>query len=296
MPRRDFVKVSVGAMVAARLPDVRLAPKVRFAYSAITWGGNDTQAIIDVSSLGFPGIQLRSNLLPEYVSKTGALRDLLAKHRLTFVILSSGAVGVDPSLRTKTIDDHVDHARFVRDTGGLYLQLTDERPRGRAVTPDDIARLGDIMSEIGRRSSELGITVAYHNHMGSIGEGPEAIDGILAASDARHVKLLLDVAHYHQGGGDSVAAIRRHRDRLLLLHLKDVESPAPGGNPRSYRFVELGRGRVDLKGVFTAMADVGFDGWAVVELDAVPDKAVTPREAGVTNKKFLEAAGFRVEE
>jgi len=76
---------------------------------------------------------------------------------------------------------------------------------------------------------------------------------------------------------------------LLFLHIKDVEPRGTG-----YRFVELGQGRVDLKGVFSALADVSFDGWAVVELDAVPDNARTPKEAGAVNKKFLEGLGFDV--
>ena len=48
------------------------------------------------------------------------------------------------------------------------------------------------------------------------------------AADPRYVKLELDIAHYQQGGGDPIAAIRRYHDRLLFLHIKDVQSPVPG--------------------------------------------------------------------
>ena len=77
----------------------------------------------------------------------------------------------------------------------------------------------------------------------------------------------------------------------MFLHLKDVESlPAREGvDPRrSYRFVELGRGRIDLKGVAAELKKVNFRGWAVVELDSVPDKARTPKESAVISKKYLE--------
>lgn len=286
--RRSFVQSSAAAI---GLPFVRLpnASRLRFGYAAITWNGKDVQAMEDIAALGFPGIQLRSGILPAYERQPEALRTLLAQHRLKFVALSSGNVSVDPAKRSATIEEHVAHARFVRDAGGLYLQLIDEKPKDRAVTPDDIARLGDTLSEIGRRAADLGVLSGYHHHMGTIGETPEATERVLAASDPRYVKLLLDVAHYTQGGGDPVAAIRRHRERLLFLHIKDVE---PRG--ASFRFVELGKGRVDLKGVFSALADVSFDGWAVVELDAVPDNARTPREAGAGNRKFLEGLGFDI--
>jgi inosose dehydratase len=99
------------------------------------------------------------------------------------------------------------------------------------------------------------------------------------------------VAHYAQGGGDPAKAIRTYGDRLLFLHIKDVESLAPGdAEPpsRSYRFVELGRGRVDLPAVFAALKAVRFRGWAIVELDSVPDKSRTPRDSALISKKYLE--------
>lgn len=42
---------------------------------------------------------------------------------------------------------------------------------------------------------------------------------------------------------------------------------------------------MDLKGVFAALDDVKFRGWAIVELDAVPDNARTPKEAALVSRK-----------
>jgi inosose dehydratase len=87
-----------------------------------------------------------------------------------------------------------------------------------------------------------------------------------------------------------VAAVRKYGSQLLFLHLKDVEArpSEPGqGPPRPYRFVELGRGRVDLPGVIRALGDVGFKGWIVVELDAVPDRSRSPRESAEINRRYV---------
>jgi inosose dehydratase len=97
------------------------------------------------------------------------------------------------------------------------------------------------------------------------------------------------VAHYFEGGGDPAKAIEKYHDRLLFLHIKDVESlPTSENAKHPYRFVELGRGRVDLPAVFDALHKVNFRGWAIVELDAVPDKTRTPKECGEISKKYLE--------
>ena len=284
--RRDFLRYLGGGTAAALLPlpNVALsfeapADAIKFGCAAITWGGNDEQAIEDISAVGFPGIQLRSGILSRFGNRPAALRDLLARHRLTFVALSSGNVSIDPALETRMIDEHVAHARFLRDAGGLYLQLIDERPKGRDIAAGDHERLGKLMTEIGKRTSELGIPAAYHPHMGSIGEKPNDIDRVLDACDQRYVRLLLDVAHYQAGGGDPVAAIRKYADRLLFLHIKDLREP--------HQFVELGRGAVDLRGVFAALREVKFAGWAVVELDSVPEKGGTPKESAEISKRYL---------
>jgi len=262
--------------------------EIHLGYASITWNGDDRQAIEDIAALGFPGIQLRSNVLKEFAS-AAELRALLEKHQLKMVALSSGGVRIDSAVEGEEIARHTANAKFVRDVGGLYLQVTDERPKDRAATSADYARLGKLITEIGKRTADLGISLGYHNHMGTLGQSPEEVEQILQAADPRYAKLELDVAHYFQGGGDPAKAIEKYADRLLFLHIKDVESLPSASNPkRSYRFVELGRGRVDLPAVFESLHKINFRGWAIVELDAVPDKNRTPKECGEISKKYLE--------
>lgn len=291
--RREFVKQLSGA-VAATLPmpvlfeSVHAESSIRVGYAAITWNENDQQAISDISALGYGGIQLRANVLTSIGKDPAALRRVLADHHLTFVALSSGNVSVAPDEESRMIDEHVAHARWLTDAGGMYLQLIGERPRERAVEPADYARLGRLLTEIGRRTADLGIPVAYHPHVGSLGEKPDEIARVLAATDERYVRLLLDVAHWQQGGGDPVKAIHAYRDRLLMLHIKDVRPAPRSGGGAGYQFVELGRGTVDLPGVFRALREIGFNGWAVVELDSVSDPSRTPAQSAAMSKEYLE--------
>jgi inosose dehydratase len=297
--RRDFL-ISLGAFATASsvvptyaleslVPPVKAS--VRFGYAAITWNGNDAQAIADVSALGFPGIQLRSNILKEYGERPQLLRDLLAKHKLEFVALSSGGVGIAPGTENEEIAKHVRHAKFVCDVGGRYLQLIDSaRPKGRQPEAADFKLLGRIMNEIGKRSADLGIPVGYHNHMDSLGESPTEVDRVMDAIDPRYIRLELDVAHYQQGGGDPAEVIRKYHDRLLFLHIKDVETLSPPDNRgRNYRFVELGRGRVNLPAVFEALRKVEFKGWAIIELDGVTASTLSPKDCAMISKKYVES-------
>jgi len=260
--------------------------EIHLGYAAITWNGNDRQAIDDISDLGFHGIQLRSNVIKEFDGSE--LKDLLQKHRLILVALSSGGVRIDPAVEAEEVARHAANAKFVHDMGGLYLQVTDQKPKDRPATSADYKRLGQVLTAIGKRTADLGISLGYHNHMGTLSERPEELEKILSAADPRYVKLELDVAHYFQGGGDPAKAINIHHDRLLFLHIKDVEPAGSGGEGNGYRWVELGRGKVDVPAVFAALKKINFRGWAVVELDSVPDKSRTPKESAVISKKYLE--------
>jgi len=266
------------------------AGTIRFGYAAITWDGNDTQAIKDISELGFPGIQLRSNILKDFGDRPEALRDLLKQNKLEMVALSSGGVGIAPGTEADEIAKHLRNAKFVKDVGGQYLQVTDSaRPKDRKPEAADFKQLGRVLTEIGKRSNDIGVPVGYHNHMASLGEAPDEVAQIMDAADPRYIKLELDIAHYQQGGGEPVKAIRQYHDRLLFLHIKDVESLATkDARGRAYRFVELGRGIVDLPAVFAALKEVKFKGWAIVELDSVPDKSRTPKQCGEISKMYLQ--------
>lgn len=268
---------------------------MQFGYAAITWGGNDRQAIDDIAAVGFRGIQLRASAVTEWGDRPDELKALLAERGLTLVALSSGLVRLDPRHEADDHALHLRHARFLRDAGGLYLQVFDERPANRPATPEDYRRSGRLLTELGRRTADLGIALGYHNHMGNLGQAPDEVARVLDAADSRYVKLELDTAHWAQAGGDPADAVRAYKDRLLFLHLKDLESPIPGEGPRSYRFVELGKGRLDFASIFRALDDVDFDGWAVVELDQVVDPGRTPKAAAQHARDYLERTfGFTI--
>lgn len=271
----------------------RRAPgDIQFGYAAITWQGKDDQAIDDIAAVGFRGIQLRANVLGQFGDKPAALRDTLAQRHLPMIAFSSGNLRQDPAVEKEELATHTSHARFVRDVGGTYLQIIDERPKGRTIERSDYSRLGRLLTELGKRTADLGIPLVYHHHMNSLGERPDEIAPILEATDVKYVKLLLDVAHWQQGGGDPVRAVTDYAERIGVLHIKDVQSPVPGATgdlSRSYRFVELGRGSVDLPGVFAALDKIRFRGWAIVELDRVPDPGRTPKESAQINKQYLES-------
>jgi inosose dehydratase len=288
--RREFLRnisLATGALLTSSAWADVLAKKGSFkiGYSAITWGGKDLQAIEDLASLGFKGIQLRANTFAPYRTKVSELKDALVKNDLQLAMFSSGNVEVDPAKFQSTVDTHVAHASFVKALGGSAMQVTNSlRKNNQVPTTEELKKLAEVMNEIGKQTADLGVQTVYHNHMNQWGETPEEVDVIVQAMNPKYVKLLLDIAHYKQGGGEPQEAVVKYKDIIHALHLKDTK---PVESKNGYKFVELGQGRVDVPAVFAALNKVKFKGWAVVELDGVPDPEKSPLICAEINKKYI---------
>ncbi len=176
---------------------------------------------------------------------------------------------------------------------------------GRAAGPD-VPRLTEpawtalaaLLSTLAGEARALGHSVAWHQHSGTFVETPDELDRLLELVDPALLGICLDVGHYMVGGGDPVAAIERYRDRIVHVHLKDVD-PEPFGRLRSGEldgflaairarlFTELGAGILDLRAVLTALARIGYGGWLMVEQDSCWGP---PSESAAIGRRVLAQA------
>jgi inosose dehydratase len=259
--------------------------KITVGYAAITWGDNLDQAIDDISSLGYDGVQLRANVV-KLIPDPSVMASKLMQHRLQFAALSSGDVALDPAEESANLSMHENHARYLQAGGGRLLQVIGTFRKDGKFTDEEYLRTGHLLTEIGKRAGQYGVQLGFHNHMGSIGQSPDHVKKIMDAADPRYVKLLLDVAHYQAGGGDPAAAVHQYADRILFVHFKDVKHL---DTPPGYQFVELGEGEVNFPAIIAALKEVQFRGWGIVEFDREPPGSTrTPKESASISKNYIE--------
>jgi inosose dehydratase len=288
MNRRTFIQSAAGLVLASQFDAFAAKYNQKMAYSAITWSGNDLVAIKDIAALGFKGIQLRANTYPIFKDKPEDLKLTIESAKLKLAMFSSGNVGITDDI-SKDTETHLSHAKFIKALGGKSLQITNtSRPKDRQPTKEELTKYAKNMSAVAKVVlEETGIQPAYHNHMHQLGETPEEVDIIVNEMDTRYIKLLLDVAHYHQGGGVPADAVLKYKDIIYATHIKDTRPD--NENKSGYRFVELGQGKVDFPGIFKNLNKIGFKGWNIIELDAVPVKGRTALECGQISKTYLES-------
>jgi inosose dehydratase len=295
MNRRSFLNQSgTLALGLSAISIEALAAKnsQKMAYSAITWNGNDLVAIKDIAALGFKGIQLRGNTYPIFKENPAELKQTIEAAKLQLAMFSSGNVGISDDL-SKDLETHLNHARFIKALGGSALQITNNaRPKDRLPTTVELKKYAQNMSAVAKAvKEETGIQPTYHNHMHQLGETPEEVDIIVSEMKTDYIKLLLDVAHYHQGGGVPADAVLKYKDILYATHIKDTNPNTEQKN--GYQFVELGKGKVDFPTIFKNLKKIDFKGWNVVELDAVPVKGRTALESGQISSAYLKSIDIK---
>lgn len=146
-----------------------------------------------------------------------------------------------------------------------------------------------------RAAAAHGVVATLHPHLGTIVEKPDAVARVIEGST---IGLCLDTGHYSLGGGDPVAFVRAHADRIVHAHLKDVSfaiSERVKAGEIDYRegvrigmYQALGEGDARISEILDALADVNYDGWYVLEQDTVVED-----EAGAA--RALENARLSVE-
>ena len=196
-------------------------------------------------------------------------------------------------------------ADFLTKNGGKVLiaaEAGDDRRRGeaghvdesRGLTDDEWRNLGEGLNELARRVAPLGMTVAFHNHVGTYVETPAETARLLDETDPALVGWCLDIGHLAFGGGNAMDMLPTYADRVQHVHVKDVsatvlaqaraEGWSFGQALAQFIFPPLGEGIARIPDVVAALKDVGYDGWYVIEQDTAPD----PTAVATVNRAYLE--------
>ncbi len=135
-------------------------------------------------------------------------------------------------------------------------------------------------------SQEFGLRLVYHPHADTHVEYEAQIEKFLDDTDPSLVGLALDTGHHAYRGGDPVAFIRKHHQRLEYLHFKSVDQEMRQAVQRDRTpiaiataqglFCEPWRGVVDFVDLRNLLAELSYDSFAIVEQDMYPTEFDKP--------------------
>ncbi len=283
----------------------------RVAGAPITWGVDESpgwgylmdrdQVLDEMSEAGLSATELGPDgFLP---TDPGELREYVASRDMSVV------GGFVPALlyRPDRIDSELEYVRRAASqlatTGSKVLVLgpSSHNPGYdiRFDMSDDewpifLANLRRLQGIV----DDAGLQTALHPHWSMAIEDGRDVARLLEASD---VGLCLDTGHLYLAGTDPVTVARMAPERVLHVHLKDVDATAAervrsGAVPFRQAvidglFTPLGAGGVDIEGVIRTLEGQGFRGWYVLEQDVAlptePAPGTGPKVDAVESVEFL---------
>ncbi|HUA04556.1 MAG TPA: TIM barrel protein [Solirubrobacteraceae bacterium] len=275
----------------------------RLAGAPISWGACEVpgwgimpsaeRVLADMAELGLKGTELGApGFLPD---DPASIDQLLMRNGLELVGGFVALVLHEPDLAA-TIDEAREAASLIAHAGGQMFVVGVvqdlEWSTPQELDDDGWARLARNVTEIDALVSDQGLTLALHPHAGTLIETAEQVERAIEAVD---VGWCLDTGHLTIGGTDPVDFANRHGDRVVHVHLKDVDAKVAADfragrqslvdATRNGLFLPLGRGDARIAEVMDALALHGYDGWLVLEQDT----AITGDEPTVTGGPMRDA-------
>jgi len=297
---------------------------IRLAVAPIAWSnsdmpelGGDTPletCLSESRQAGFSGTETGA----KYPMDAAALGPLLARHELQ---LASG--WFSGRLMEVSLDEEKDNiARqletfralgaqvlvYAETTGSI--QAVRDAPLGTrpVMAPGQWRAYGAKLTALAEHMAAAGVRMAYHHHMGTVVETAAEVD-LLMAHTGEAVGLVVDTGHLAFAGGDPVALLRKYAPRVNHIHCKDLRrAPLEQALRDDTSFMQAvlagvftvpGDGCLDFRAVARAVADIGYEGWLVVEAEQDPAKANPLQYARMGYRHLREAlaaAGVEVVE
>lgn len=175
------------------------------------------------------------------------------------------------------------------------IRTRDAAAVGAGFHPGRLSRVIDVIGRAAEVLAAEGVRAGLHNHIGTWIETEPEIEQALADIPSALLGASFDIGHLAWAGIDAAALIRRHAERVIDLHVKDLDlsiAAATRGEPTPYRtavdrgiFREPGLGDLDIDGALAALPE-SWDGWVIVEVDRA---TMAPEESAAASWKWVAA-------
>lgn len=301
-----------------------MAGPIRLGVAPIAWSNSDLPQLGGETTLetclresrkaGFSGTETGV----KFPMDASVLGPILAKHRLALVSgwFSGGLLKHSVKAELASIRNQIETFKelgapilvYAETTGTVQDKIDiplSKRPR---IADDQFRAYGRKLTELAEWMADFGVPMSYHHHMGTVIETQREID-LLMANTGAAVGLLLDTGHLTFAGGDVAATTRKHGRRINHVHCKDLRSDVLKSvrqKDKSFLagvldgvFTVPGDGFIDYHAFARILAEIGYEGWVVVEAEQDPAKAPAYEYSRMGHRHLtaaFEAAGYEIVE
>ena len=243
---------------------------------------------IDIGDFGNTGLGLHwpEEFTPDRVVAAGEAA------RCAGIEISSLCLGVlwkyypsspDPATRAQAAEILRQAAPHAASVGARVILLPVGQPED---LPPEQARgnLVEVLKECAPVAEAAGVIYAVENVGQALAATPEDLIEIVERVASPACQVYYDVGNAAWQGADPAQDIAKLGSRIVMVHVKDRAVEDGKG-----KTVIIGDGTIDFAAAVRALREIGYDGYAVLE---VPGTAETADDIALRSRDALCAAGF----
>ena len=292
--------------------------KVKLGIAPIAWTNDDMpdlgaentfeQCISEMALAGFTGCEVGN----KYPKDTKVLKKALDLRGMQICnAWFSTFLTTKPYKETEK--EFIKHITFLKEMGAKVVGISEQ---GHSIQGTDLSIFDDkyVMNDeewellctgvnkLGKVAKDMGITLTFHHHMGTVVQTAAEIDRLMENTDPELFNLLFDSGHLAYCGEDYMYILKKYVNRIKHVHLKDIrpdviaDVKAKGESflqgVRKGTFTVPGDGVIDFEPIFNVLAENNYEGYVLVEAEQDPAIA-NPFEYAVKARKYIaEKAGL----
>lgn len=221
--------------------------------------GDDAATFAHARRLGFAGVE--ADLQPGDLDSRGRLDRLRAAQAATGLAIPSLALGehstrgglgdADPAIAGRASQDVLRALDWAAELTADVI-LVPFFARGELLDEDAIERAARAFRPLCEQAAERGLTVCYEGTLPA-----DSVRRLAARVESPAFGCYFDVANATRSGFDGATEIRTLGPLVRRVHLKEAGAQPGRGRP--------GRGLVDFQECATALREIGYDDWLVLE-------------------------------
>ncbi|MBO5290552.1 MAG: myo-inosose-2 dehydratase [Clostridia bacterium] len=292
--------------------------KVKLGIAPIAWTNDDMpdlgaentfeQCISEMALAGFTGCEVGN----KYPKDTKVLKKALDLRGMQ-ICNAWFSTFLTTKPYEETEKEFIKHITFLKEMGAKVVGISEQ---GHSIQGTDLSIFDDkyVMNDeewellctgvnkLGKVAKDMGITLTFHHHMGTVVQTAAEIDRLMENTDPELFNLLFDSGHLAYCGEDYMYILKKYVNRIKHVHLKDIrpdviaDVKAKGESflqgVRKGTFTVPGDGVIDFEPIFEVLAENNYEGYVLVEAEQDPAIA-NPFEYAVKARKYIaEKAGL----
>ncbi len=292
--------------------------KVKLGIAPIAWTNDDMpdlgaentfeQCISEMALAGFTGCEVGN----KYPKDTAVLKKALDLRGMQ-ICNAWFSTFLTTKPYEETEKDFIEHITFLKEMGAKVVGVSEQ---GHSIQGTDLSIFDDKyvmndeewdmlctgLNKLGKIAKDMGITLTFHHHMGTVVQTEAEIDRLMENTDPELFNLLFDSGHLAYCGEDYMSVLKKYINRIKHVHLKDIRPDVIAdvkANKESFlqgvrkgTFTVPGDGVIDFAPIFDVLAENNYEGYVLVEAEQDPAIA-NPFEYAVKARKYIaEKAGL----